>query len=84
MKKEDFIEETLKGGPGLDGYAYNAAAYCPKCAEKIIREIARAVSPKLSGTDDPLFSDSETCPQPIFFGEADSKQYCDLCGEFLY
>jgi ribosomal protein S27E len=72
------------GGPGLDGYAYHASVYCVDCGREIVEDIAADVAPKLSGTDDPLFSDSETLPQPIFFGESDTAQHCDKCGAYLY
>ena len=84
MTRDEFIEEASKGGPGLDGYAFSASVYCPGCGEKIIEEIADDVAPKLSGTDDPSFRDSEVVPQPIFFGEADSAMNCEDCGEYLY
>jgi hypothetical protein len=84
MTKTEFIREGTLGGPGLDGYAYCADVYCVDCGEKIYTEIAKAVAPTLADTDDPLFSDSETCPQPIFFGESDSPQHCSDCGEYLY
>jgi len=84
MDIQEFVTENLKGGPGLDGYAYNADVYCVDCGEEITREIAAKVAPTLTGTDDPLFSDSETVPQPIFFGESDSAQHCGKCGEYLY
>lgn len=84
MRPKDLIREGTLGGPGLDGYAYNADVYCVGCGETIYREIADEVAPKLTGVEDPLFSDSETVPQPIFFGESDSAQNCAECGAFLY
>ena len=84
MDRQEFIDEYGKGGPGLDGYAFRADVYCIDCGEKIIEEIADEIAPKLTGTDDPMFSDSETCPQPIFFGESDYAQHCGDCGEYLY
>ncbi len=84
MTVEDLLEESTKGGPGLDGYAYNADVYCESCAEDLMRELAPKVAPTLDSTDDPEFRDSETWPQPIFFGEADTKQHCGDCGEYLY
>jgi len=85
MDAKEFVRECTLGGPGLDGYAYNASVYCVDCGEDIVRSIAPTVAPKLSGSDDPMFSDSETCPQPIFFGESpDCAQHCDDCGAYLY
>lgn len=84
MRKSDFIRECLLGGPGLDGYAYRAALYCEDCAEKIVRAIAADVAPRIEDTDDPYFQDSETVPQPVFFGESDCEECCDECGEYLY
>lgn len=84
MTKSEFVRLCTLGGPGLDGYAYRAAVYCDNCGEAIVREIAATVAPQLSDTSDPLFSDSETCPQPIFFGESDCPEHCDHCGAYLY
>lgn len=84
MKRAEFIRECTLGGPGLDGYAYNAATFCEDCGEKIVREIAGKVAHKIADTSDPSFSDSEQVPQPIFFGESDTAQHCDDCGAYLY
>jgi hypothetical protein len=84
MKVRDFIGLTTLGGPGLDGYAYNADVYCTDCAEKIIEEIADDLAPLVSGVDDPLFNDSDKVPQPIFFGDSEMSQHCIECGEYLY
>lgn len=84
MTKQDFILESLKGGPGLRAYVYQSDVYCEECAEDIIKEIAPTIAPMLSGTDDPLFSDGDTCPQPCFFPESDTRQYCGKCGDYLY
>lgn len=84
MKTTELIRQATLGGPGLDGYSYRADVYCVECGEKIIGETADKVAPQLENTDNPLFSDSETLPQPIFFGEADCEQHCGSCGEFLY
>lgn len=84
MNRADFIAEASLGGPGLDGFAYCAEVYCPECGRGIIREIAPKVAPTISGVGDCYFYDSETVPQPIFFGESDSAQYCAECGEFMY
>lgn len=74
------LADCLLGGPGLDGYAFNADVYCPDCAEKIARKVfagGRRV-------DWITFCDSEEIPQPIFFGESDTAQHCGDCGEYLY
>lgn len=85
MNVNEFVYECALGGPGLDGYAYQADVYCIACGKAIVRDIAATVAPTLSGTDDVLFQDSETCPQPIFFGESpDCAQHCAECDEYLY
>lgn len=84
MTPERFLLECFRGGPGLDGYAYNADVYCCGCARKIGEQIAPSIAPRILDTSDPLFRDSETCPQPIFFGESDNAQVCGECGEYLY
>lgn len=84
MRQSEFEKECLMGGPGLDGYAYLADTYCADCAAGIVDAIKSDIAPKLSGTTDPLFSDSEICPQPIFFGEHETEQNCGKCGKFLY
>ena len=81
MKTYQFISEAIRGGPGLDGYAYQADVYCETCGEEIIRSIADKVAPTV---DEVSETTSEECPQPIFFGESDSPQHCAECGEFLY
>ena len=70
--------QMLLGGPGLDGYAYNADTYCVPCGQRIIENLPREDYGDLDACD------SEQVPQPIFFGEADSAQHCDTCGEYLY
>ena len=84
MTEEDFIYESTTYGPGMDGFAYQADTYCIMCGEEIIRNIAPEVAPKLSGTDDPDFQNSEVVPVPIFFGESDRVVNCNECGEYLY
>jgi len=69
--------EMKLGGPGLDGYAYCADVYCVACAHAIIDAGPEEVP-------DPFDKDSDTPPQPIFFGESDNPQYCGDCGEHLY
>jgi ribosomal protein S27E len=74
------LKDALMGGPGLDGYAYQADVYCAACGEKVARKIFDACP----AMDWGRFCDSEQVPQPIFFGEADSEQHCADCGEYLY
>jgi len=83
MKRATFIREATLGGPGLDGYAYQADVYCVDCGRAIIEEIASAIVPRLRSLDD-FFRDSELVPQPIFFGESDTAEHCGDCGEYLY
>ena len=71
-------KDMLLGGPGLDGYAFNADVYCVDCSKEIINEL-----PDIE-YDDLDFEDSEKVPQPIFFGESDCAQHCGNCGEYLY
>ena len=80
MKRADLVNEATKGGPGLSGYAYQAALYCVDCGEAIVDRIAKDVAPRLSGVDDPLFSDSDTLPQPVWY---EAEGICDECGEVL-
>jgi len=75
------LKQALSGGPGLDGYAYNADVYCVDCGQDIVRAVFKAAQTPF---DDVRFCDSEELPQPIFFGEADSAQHCAECGEYLY
>jgi hypothetical protein len=75
------VEALLLGGPGLDGYAYQATVYCEECAEEIIRRVFAERGGRMDGLD---FQDSEKLPQPIFFGESGCAEHCDDCGEYLY
>ena len=85
MRVGDLIHEATLGGPGLRAYAYRADVYCPDCARAIIEALAPELAGELDdGTEDPLFSDSDTLPQPCFFPEADTAQHCADCGEYLY
>jgi len=69
----------LLGGPGHDGYAYNADVYCVECGQDIIRDLY------VSDYDALLSGDSNDAPSPIFFGEStDCEQHCGNCGEYLY
>jgi len=69
--------ELLLGGPGLDGYVYQGEIYCPDCGSEIIAQGPNVIP-------DADMYDSDITPQPIFFGESDSPQYCSQCGEYLY
>ena len=85
MKRNEVLKECFQDGPGLDGYAYQAAVYCSDCARKIVEKIPQHVLDQITDSlNDPLFKDSETIPQPIFFGESEEKQHCDSCEEYLY
>ena len=86
MTPEEFVEECLKGGPGLSGYAYQADIYCEDCIRNVIMEelFEMKIHKSIKSTDDCEFSNSEVVPQPIFFGESDHKQHCCVCGEYLY
>ncbi len=87
-KKEAFQELTLSG-PGLDGYAFQADTWCVECGREIIQDRLDQLqgegmvdfSPVLG---DCIYRDTDTMPQPIFFGESDSSQYCGSCGAYLY
>lgn len=70
-------DEMLLGGPGLDGYAYRGDVYCIRCGQNIIAD-----GPDEIPEGDARFSG--ITPQPIFFGESDTTQYCAECGEYLY
>lgn len=74
MKKEDM----LLGGPGLDGYAYQASVYCIDCGQDIICGLPDRDYDELEA------GDTERVPVPIFFGEHEITQHCDNCGEYLY
>lgn len=73
------LAEALLGGPGLDGYVYNATVYCVDCGKDIIKQVFADVPPT-----DFESGDSDVLPQPVFFGESDTAQHCDDCGEYLY
>ncbi len=79
----EWTRQALLGGPGHDGYAYNADVYCVDCGRSIIRKLA-SEDDLADPTEDPSFRDSERQPQPIFFGESDSDQHCADCGAYLY
>ena len=70
------------GGPGLDGYAFQADVYCVEHGRELIREVLKA-NPSLT-PDDLEWRDTDTLPQPIFFGESDTAQHCTVCHTHLY
>jgi predicted RNA-binding Zn-ribbon protein involved in translation (DUF1610 family) len=72
------------GGPGLDGYAYQADVYCPACGESICRSIIASYPDHAVTDNSEIPCDSNDFPQPIFFGESDNEEYCADCGERLY
>ena len=82
MKQETLsLRSALLGGPGLDGYVYNADTLCVPCG-RAATEATYAAYP--NGIPYPEAQDSETVPQPIFFGEADRAVHCAECNEYLY
>lgn len=74
------VRDCFLGGPGLDGYSYQADVYCETCAKEIGEEVF-AGDRRFDWID---FCDSDQVPQPIFFGESDCAQHCGACGEYLY
>ena len=74
------------GAPGLDCYAYQATVYCVDCGRARIHDICQSPEALTAlAADDTLWLyDSENVPQPGFFTESDTAQYCDDCGEYLY
>jgi hypothetical protein len=78
------LDDFLKGGPGHDGYAYNADVYCVDCGQDIIRDLYESDYSALATEDGEFISDTERSPSPIFFGESDGPQHCGNCGERLY
>ena len=83
MTVDELVRLYRLGGPGHDGYAYRADVYCVDCGRAIVERIAPEVAP-LVHRDDLLWRDSETLPQPIFFGESDVREHCADCGKYLY
>lgn len=74
------LDGLLLGGPGHDGYAYNADVLCIRCGKETIRELF-ADGEYRDGDS----GDTDVHPQPIFFGESpDCEQHCANCGEYLY
>ena len=71
-----YREDVFRGGPGLRAYVYRAEIYCPACAQ--------ALDFGAGPWDWIDFTDSDTVPQPAFFPESDSPQYCAACERFLY
>lgn len=84
MRKNEVYAE-YRGGPGLVGYAYKADTYCEDCNWDVLKRAVETAEVKaLEGINDPCFYDSETLPQPIFFGESGDPVHCSDCGEYLY
>lgn len=79
-QREALADNAKLGGPGLNGYAYKADVYCEDCAGNIIDDLAKVHF----NADDAPPEDTDTFPQPIFFGESDIKMSCAECGEYLY
>ena len=75
------LHDALLGGPGLDGYAYQADVYCVPCGQDITVTVFKDHP---DGISFPEAQDSEVVPQPIFFGEADTAHHCAECQEYLY
>lgn len=75
------LADCLKGGPGLDGYSYNADVYCTDCGAYLVGDVFDKLGRQVSESE---FSDGDVVPQPIFFGDADTAQHCADCGEYLY
>lgn len=70
------LHDALLGGPGLEGYAYNGSLYCVDCGRALIEQTFATVG------DARVFAD--LLPSPVFFGESDTREHCDDCGEYLY
>lgn len=78
------LRNLTMGGPGHDGYAYNADVYCVRCGRDIVNWLwAKGFCDRSPPSEDQA-QDSERWPQPIFFGESDHAQHCGECGEYLY
>ena len=79
--------ELKLGGPGLDSYAYCADLLCVDCAHEEIDRLLDAAEQSLDLSEldcDPR--DTEECPAPSFFSEANPGEaaHCGQCGELLY
>lgn len=75
------LHEALMGGPGLDGYVFEADVYCVECGQQLVRDVLEPLGGVIEFPD---AGDSDTLPQPIFFGESDTAQHCGECSEYLY
>jgi hypothetical protein len=73
-------KDALMGGPGLDGYAYQADVYCVDCGRDLIHQVFG----DREEIADHVFQDSAKLPQPIFFGESEEEQLCANCGRYCY
>jgi len=75
------LDDALKGGPGLAGYAYDADILCVECGREKLVQVYKQFP---NGIYWPFACDSETIPQPIWFGESDYAQYCSSCAVYVY
>lgn len=76
------LQDALAKGPGLDGYAFRADVLCVECGEDAVRRVFADRNGEPIPYPD--CQNSETLPQPIFFGESDTAQHCGTCAEHLY
>jgi len=79
MNKQDQVytrDDVFRGGPGLSGYAWKADIWCEDCVKEVFNQEGPFTESE--------FKDSEVVPQPIFFGEHDTPQYCVKCNKYLY
>ena len=85
-KRQALYAELAKGGPGHDGYAFDADVFCVDCGRAILHNqcMSGELDAYLDTPDDIMLRDTDTTPQPIFFGESDTAQYCSDCGTYLY
>lgn len=68
------LDDALAGGPGLDGYAFQADTFCIDCGREILRQLGADRDGR--GWEELEFHDSAVLPQPIFFEPVD---YCGAC-----
>lgn len=69
--------DALRGGPGLEAFAFRAEVYCVDCAHEIIEALPE------SGWDLVDFFDMQRVPQPIFFDEEETSVRCAKCSAYL-
>jgi hypothetical protein len=80
----DFMEQWCLGGPGHDGYAFDADVFCVPCGKAIMRKIAAETPENVPDPSVDPHPDTDDWPAPIFFGESDCTQHCARCGDYLY